>query len=71
MKYFKIAAVGLLVVAGLNCGLIALFQYDMIAANLGASFGPVVLSRLLFGLIGIAALYEVANIMPLARAAAR
>jgi uncharacterized membrane protein YuzA (DUF378 family) len=70
MRTIEIAAAALLVIAGLNCGLIALFQYDMIATVFGAAIGPVVLSRLFFGLVGVAALYQVAGLVYPTKAAA-
>jgi uncharacterized membrane protein YuzA (DUF378 family) len=47
----------LLVIVGLNCGLIALFNYDLLAVSFHAVMGGV-LNRLFLGLVGLAALYQ-------------
>ena len=73
MKTIDSLTIALLVVVGLNCGLIALAQFDLIAATLGAALGTstMALSRLFFGLVGIAALYRVAVLMGWAPVSAR
>jgi uncharacterized membrane protein YuzA (DUF378 family) len=63
MKNMDAVAGGLLVIAGLNCGLIALFQYDLVGATLGAGLGPVALGRLFLGLVGVAAVYRLVSIL--------
>lgn len=46
----------LLVIGGLNWGLVGLFQFDLVEAILGAI--PV-LQRIVYGLVGIAGLYVI------------
>jgi uncharacterized membrane protein YuzA (DUF378 family) len=63
MRTLDTVATGLLLIAGLNCGLIALLQYDLVAANFEAGLGPVALSRLFFGLVGVAAVYRLVTFL--------
>lgn len=57
MKAFDITAAALLVVGGLNWGLVGLFDFDLVAAL----FGPMSpLSRLVYVLVGTAAVYQAA-----------
>jgi hypothetical protein len=59
MKQLDIIAAILLIVGGLNWGLIALFGFDLVATITGAgSFGSRnVLGILIYGLVGLAAVY--------------
>ena len=52
------AALGLVILGGLNCGLIAAFQWDFVDALLGSL--PT-LQRLLYLLVGLSALYMLYN----------
>ena len=46
----------LLIVGGLNWGLVAIANFDLVAALVGLSFGDTnVISRVIYGLVGIAA----------------
>ena len=55
MKNFDVLAAVLVVVGGLNWGLVGFFGFDLVAAL----FGPMsVLSRLVYGLVGLSALYQ-------------
>lgn len=55
MKTFDVLAVILLIVGGLNWGLVGLFQFDLVAAI----FGPMsALARIVYTVVGIAALYR-------------
>jgi uncharacterized membrane protein YuzA (DUF378 family) len=56
-------AMFLLVVGGLNWGLWGVFQYDLVAALLGGN--TAVLSKWVYGLIGLAALYLVISRKPI------
>lgn len=49
-------AIILLIVGGLNWGLVAAFQLDLVAAVFGSI--PV-LQRIVYGLVGIAAIYQI------------
>ena len=67
MKTLDIVALVLLVVGGLNWGLVALFNFDLVAAITGAgSFGNKnLLGAIVYGLVGISALYMAANVKSL------
>ncbi len=56
MKIFDIIAAVLLVVGGLNWGLVGLFGFDLVAAIFGDMS---VLSRIVYSLVGLAAIYQV------------
>jgi hypothetical protein len=58
----------LLVVGGLNWGLVALARFDLVAAVVGLDFGqtnPV--SRLVYGLVGLSAAYLATQLPTLRR----
>ena len=59
MKALDIVAIVLLVVGGLNWGLVALFNFDLVAAITGAgTFGNKnILGVVVYGLVGLSALY--------------
>ena len=62
MKKLDVLAAVLLVVGGLNWGLVALAEFDLVATLVGLDFGetnPV--SRLVYGLVGLAAVYQIAQ----------
>ena len=59
MKALDILATILLVVGGLNWGLVAAAHFDLVAAIFGMKFGETsLLSSLVYGLVGLAALYQ-------------
>ena len=55
MKKLDVVAAVLLVVGGLNWGLVGAFQFDLVAALFGA-MSP--LSRIVYVLVGLAATYQ-------------
>jgi uncharacterized membrane protein YuzA (DUF378 family) len=55
MKTFDIIAAALLVIGGLNWGLVGAFEFDLVATLFGA-MSPI--SRVVYVLVGIAALYQ-------------
>jgi uncharacterized protein len=58
MKRLDIAAAALLIVGGLNWGLVAIAQFDLVAALFGLEFGETnVATRIVYGLVGLAAVY--------------
>ena len=67
MKTLDIVALVLLVVGGLNWGLVALFNFDLVAAVTGAGgFGNKnLLGAIVYGLVGISALYVATNLKTL------
>ncbi len=54
MKTLKIIAIILVIVGGLNWGLVGLFNFDLVAAIFGAMTS---LSRIVYTLVGLAAIY--------------
>lgn len=69
MKKFDLAALTLVVVGGLNWGLVGLAKFDLVATICGGlDFGETnAASRLVYGLVGLAALVEVVRLPALAR----
>ena len=62
MKQFDVLAAVLVVVGGLNWGLVALAEFDLVATLVGLEFGETnVVSRVVYGLVGLAAAYQIAQ----------
>jgi uncharacterized protein len=62
MKTLDIAAAVLLVVGGLNWGLVAVAHFDLVAAIFGMKFGQTSgLSSVVYALVGLSALYQVVS----------
>ncbi len=62
MKKMDIAAAALLIVGGLNWGLVAIAEFDLVAALVGLEFGETnAVSRVVYGLVGSAAVYQIAQ----------
>jgi uncharacterized protein len=62
MKTLDIVAAVLLVVGGLNWGLVAAAHFDLVATIFGMHFGETsALSSVVYGLVGLAALYQVVS----------
>lgn len=60
MKAIDVVAIVLLIVGGLNWGLVGLLQFDLVAAI----FGPMsLLARTVYTVVGIAALYRLAVLL--------
>jgi uncharacterized membrane protein YuzA (DUF378 family) len=55
MKSLNVVATILLIVGGLNWGLWGMFQFDLVAALFGGNSAG--LSRIVYSLVGIAAVY--------------
>jgi len=56
MRKFVPAATALVIVGGLNWGLVALAKFDLVAWLFGEDFGQTnVASRIVYGLVGISA----------------
>jgi uncharacterized membrane protein YuzA (DUF378 family) len=59
MKTVDVMAAVLLVVGGLNWGLVGVAHFDLVAAIFGMKFGETnVLSAAVYSLVGLAALYQ-------------
>lgn len=55
MKSFDLISVALLVVGGLNWGLVGLLHFDLVAALFG---NATLLSRIVYLVVGLSALYQ-------------
>ena len=64
MKYFDIIALGLLVIGGLNWGLIGFFGFDLVARIFGSMS---IISKVIYCLVGFAAVYEAVQFRTIAR----
>lgn len=63
MRIVDVIAAVLLVVGGLNWGLVGLFQFDLVAALTGDSFGSVnIFSAVIYSLVGLAAVYQAVSL---------
>jgi uncharacterized protein len=59
MKTLDVIAAALLVVGGLNWGLVAVAHFDLVAAIFGMKFGETsILSSVIYALVGLSALYQ-------------
>jgi len=64
MKKLDLIAGALLVVGGLNWGLVALAEFDLVAWIFGEEFGTTnAASRIVYGLVGVAAVYGIASLL--------
>jgi uncharacterized membrane protein YuzA (DUF378 family) len=60
VKTLDVMAAALLVVGGLNWGLVAVAEFDLVATLVGLEFGETnALSRTIYGLVGLSAIYEI------------
>jgi uncharacterized membrane protein YuzA (DUF378 family) len=63
MRKLDVVAGALLVVGGLNWGLVAIAEFDLVAWIFGEDFGATnVASRVVYGLVGVAAFYAIAAV---------
>ena len=57
-------AAALLIVGGLNWGLVAIAEFDLVAWLFGEDFGTTnVASRIVYGLVGLAGVYGIAALL--------
>lgn len=61
MKALTLLAIVLLVVGGLNWGLVGLFQFDLVATIFGVAS---LLSNVVYILVGLSALYVAVVVLP-------
>jgi len=62
MKKLDMAAAALLIVGGLNWGLVAIAKFDLVAALVGLEFGETnAVSRVIYALVAAAAVYQIAQ----------
>ena len=68
MKKLDVLAGVLVVVGALNWGLVAIAEFDLVATLFGLDFGETnVASRIVYGLVGLAAVYGVTRLAALRR----
>ena len=68
MKRIDFLAATLVIVGGLNWGLVAIAEFDLVAALVGLDFGETnAVSRVVYGLVGISAAYLATQLPFLAR----
>jgi hypothetical protein len=64
MKTLDVLAGALLIVGGLNWGLVALAEFDLVAWIFGEEFGTTnAASRIVYGLVGLSAVYAIASLL--------
>jgi uncharacterized protein len=64
MKMLDLLAGALLIVGGLNLGLVAVAEFDLVAWIFGEEFGTTnAASRIVYGIVGLAAVYAIASIL--------
>ena len=64
MKPLDLLAGALLIVGGLNWGLVALAEFDVVAWIFGEDFGTTnAASRIVYGLVGLSAVYAIASVL--------
>ena len=68
MRGLHAAAAALLIVGGLNWGLVAIAEFDLVAWIFGMDFGETsAASRIVYGLVGLAAVYGIVALLTSAR----
>jgi len=64
MRKLDLLATVLLLIGGLNWGLVAIAKFDLVAWIFGLDFGQTnVASRIVYGLVGLAAVYGIASLV--------
>jgi len=62
VKKLDILAAVLVAVGGINWGLVAVAEFDLVATFVGLEFGETnAASRAVYGLVGVAAIYQIAQ----------
>ena len=68
MRKLDGVAAGLVLVGGLNWGLVAVAEFDLVAWIFGMDFGETnAASRVVYGLVGLAAVYGIGSLLLSAR----
>ena len=72
MKTSGLLAFALVVIGALNWGLVAIAEFDLVAAVFGLDFGETnTATRIVYGLVGVAGVYSIAALGSLRRRDAR
>lgn len=62
MKKLDVLAAVLVIVGGANWGLVAIAEFDLVAAIFGLEFGETnAITRVVYGLVGLSAAYQIAQ----------
>jgi uncharacterized protein len=70
VKKLDLLAATLLIVGGLNWGLVAIAEFDLVAWIFGEEFGTTnAASRIVYGLVGLAAIYAIGALLAQRRTA--
>jgi uncharacterized membrane protein YuzA (DUF378 family) len=70
MSKLNLVATALVIVGGLNWGLVAIAEFDLVATLVGLEFGETnALSRVVYGLVGLSAAYLATRLPILTRTA--
>jgi uncharacterized protein len=65
MKGLNVVALILVIVGAPNWGLVALFEWDLVAEIFGETFGTTnAASRIVYGIVGLAGLYLAVTLLP-------
>ena len=68
MKKLDLLATTLVLIGGLNWGLVAVAKFDLVAWIFGMDFGETnAASRIVYGLVGLAAVYGIGSLLTSAR----
>jgi uncharacterized protein len=68
MKKLDLLAATLLIVGGLNWGLVAVAEFDLVAWVFGLEFGETnAVTRIVYGLVGLSAVYGIGSLVSRAR----
>ena len=68
MKRLDVLAATLVLIGGLNWGLVAVAKFDLVAWIFGLDFGQTnAASRIVYGLVGLAAVYGIGSLLTSAR----
>lgn len=72
MRKLDLAAIALVVVGALNWGLVAVAEFDLVAALFGLEFGQTnAATRIVYGLVGVSAVWVIVRIRSLLSVGAR
>ena len=65
MKGLNVVALILVIVGAFNWGLVALFEWDLVAEVFGETFGTTnAATRIVYGLVGLAGVYLAVTLLP-------
>jgi uncharacterized protein len=68
VKKLDMLAATLLIVGGLNWGLVAVAEFDLVAWIFGLEFGETnAVTRVVYGLVGLSAIYGIGSLLSRAR----